>query len=244
MSKLEFCPVCKNKCSTSATSCPKCGEVFEADWAKKIAERRKAVERKMWKKVGYVFLAIFLILGSLIGYGNYESNRLASLKTDDPNEYARLIEALESEVAAIPISDQEENIRLYKKLLQLDPDNDKYKAKLVFYEKARQEAEQQEKKAEQQAKEHASAEDHRKGFHCLSAWDGSHRAIKEYIENRLKDPDSFEHIETRITPVNPQGEHSLTMKYRAKNSLGGYVIEYVHAKVKNADCGATVMNSN
>lgn len=35
----------------------------------------------------------------------------------------------------------------------------------------------------------------------------------------MRDPDSFEHIETRITPVTEGGTHQLVMKYRAKMGL-------------------------
>jgi len=95
------------------------------------------------------------------------------------------------------------------------------------------------KTPEQKAKE--AAEDRQKGFHCLSAWDGSHRAVVKYVEERLRDPDSFEHIETRITPVNERGEHSLIMQYRAKNGFGGMSLGKALATIGNSDCSATIV---
>ena len=85
-----------------------------------------------------------------------------------------------------------------------------------------------------------SSENRRKGFHCLSPWDGSHRRIVKYVEKRLRDPDSFEHIETKIWPLNPKGEHQLMMRYRAKNGFGGMTIGKVVATVKNSDCSGTI----
>jgi len=95
--------------------------------------------------------------------------------------------------------------------------------------------------AAQSAKE---AEERRKGFHCLSAWDGSHSDVKAYVEERMRDPDSFEHIETRITPVKDDGTHTLVMKYRAKNGFGGMTVGEALATVRNSNCRATVLAIN
>jgi hypothetical protein len=65
------------------------------------------------------------------------------------------------------------------------------------------------------------AEDRRKGFTCLSAWDGSYRELETAVEKSLRDPDSFEHVETKITPVDVNNEHLVVMEFRAKNGFGG-----------------------
>jgi len=100
---------------------------------------------------------------------------------------------------------------------------------------------EEEKAREAAAKAAEEAENRRKGFHCLSGWDGSHIAVKEYVEARLKDPDSFEHIETRVSPIRDDGTHTLTMKYRARNGFGGMTIGQVVATYKNSNCQATVV---
>jgi hypothetical protein len=42
------------------------------------------------------------------------------------------------------------------------------------------------------------------------------------IESGLRNPDSFEHIDTLITPVNEQsGKHGVSMTFRAENGFGG-----------------------
>jgi hypothetical protein len=81
-----------------------------------------------------------------------------------------------------------------------------------------------------------SAEDKRKGFHCLSLWDGSYRPLVDTVTKKLRDPDSFEHIETRISPISPSGLHSLVMQYRARNGFGGMNVEQASAQVRNVDC--------
>ena len=56
----------------------------------------------------------------------------------------------------------------------------------------------------------------------------------------MRDPDSFEHIETRITPVSDKGTHQLVMKYRAKNGFGGITVGSAIATIDNASCKATI----
>jgi hypothetical protein len=101
-----------------------------------------------------------------------------------------------------------------------------------------------EKEVEQAAKAAEKAqeekENHRKGFHCLSSWDGSHSAVKKYVEERMRDPDSFEHVETLISPVNDKGTHQLSMKYRAANGFGGLTVGSATATVDNESCQATI----
>jgi hypothetical protein len=99
------------------------------------------------------------------------------------------------------------------------------------------------KSAKEAAVQKAKAEDKQKGFHCLSGWDGSHRAVVSWVKNNLKDPDSYQHKQTRITPA-VDGVHLLAMEYRAKNSFGGYVIGTVTATVDNASCSASIIGSN
>ena len=52
-------------------------------------------------------------------------------------------------------------------------------------------------------------------------FNGSHRGVVNFVEERLRDPDSFDHVETRITPIDENGQHTLMMQYRAANGFGG-----------------------
>lgn len=88
----------------------------------------------------------------------------------------------------------------------------------------------------QQAEERRQA-----GFHCLSDWDGSHRVVVRYTRERLHDPGSFDHVSTRITPVDAEGNHELLMEYRANNAFGARTLGAVHARIRNSDCGATIL---
>ena len=76
-------------------------------------------------------------------------------------------------------------------------------------------------KAERERKE---AERKEKGFHCLSPWDGSHSNFEDLLKRGLRDPDSYEHIETRVTRKGSDGLHTLYTRYRAKNGFGGFVV--------------------
>ena len=61
----------------------------------------------------------------------------------------------------------------------------------------------------------------------FNPWDGSHLELTKVIKSNLKDPDSFEHIETTYLI---QGDSMIVQtKYRAKNSFGGVVVESVTA---------------
>jgi hypothetical protein len=84
-------------------------------------------------------------------------------------------------------------------------------------------------------------ENRRKGFHCLSSWDGSLTALVDTVKESLREPSSFEHIDTRITPVDKKGNHMLLMKYRARNGFGGMNVGQVAAIVKNSDCSFTIV---
>lgn len=107
-------------------------------------------------------------------------------------------------------------------------------------EEARRQAEMAERAAaagERRAEEQqASAEERRKGFHCLSGWDGSHRDVKLAVRDQMRNPPSFEHIETRVTPVDDDGMHGLVMRYRAENGFGGMTDGIATARYSSADC--------
>lgn len=89
---------------------------------------------------------------------------------------------------------------------------------------------------EEAAQAAAKAEEKKKGFHCLSGWDGSHPQLVETVKSNLRDPDSFEHVETKVTPTAPNGNHILFMKYRARNGFGGMNVNQAGATMKNDDC--------
>ena len=91
------------------------------------------------------------------------------------------------------------------------------------------------------AEKAAKAEEERKGFHCMSTYDGNHDGLERLIKAKLKDPDSMDTIETKITPVDANGNHAVFLKYRARNSFGGMVVEQAFGIVDNDTCEATLL---
>lgn len=63
----------------------------------------------------------------------------------------------------------------------------------------------------------------------FNAWDGSHFNLERFIKNSMKDPDSYEHVETRYSD---KGNYLLILTtFRGKNSFGGKEKRMVRAKV-------------
>lgn len=126
---------------------------------------------------------------------------------------------------------------VYQQESNMTPEQRKARAEQRAIAAKEKEAELAKEAAQKAEKE---KENKRKGFHCLSSWNGSHPALKKYAEENMRDPDSFEHIETRITPVTENGTHQLIMKYRAKNGFGGMTVGSAIATIDNASCQATI----
>jgi len=84
-------------------------------------------------------------------------------------------------------------------------------------------------------------EEQRKGFHCLNSWDGSHWGMQDAIKSRLRNPDSFEHVETGISPIDEAGNHAIFMTFRAENGFGGMNVQQAIGVVDNADCELLVL---
>ena len=100
-----------------------------------------------------------------------------------------------------------------------------------------------EKTSEELATERAAeAEKRTKGFHCLSSWDGSHSAFANRVKSMMREPDSFEHIETKVTPVDASGMHTIFMQYRARNGFGGMNVGTALGTYKNSDCSFEVLS--
>jgi len=94
------------------------------------------------------------------------------------------------------------------------------------------------------AEEREVAESRKKGFHCLSTWDGQNRSLERLVISAMNDPDSFDHVETLIGPKNKDGQHFIKMKYRGRNGFGGMVIESVSGYVSNNTCEITSISSS
>lgn len=58
-----------------------------------------------------------------------------------------------------------------------------------------------------------------------SAWNGSVLQVEQHLKRHLKDPSSLEVIEWGNVVAAPNNGFIVRVKYRAKNSFGGYAIE-------------------
>ncbi len=122
---------------------------------------------------------------------------------------------LVAELKAIPAAEVAKNLEAYRELVTLSPGNTAYSAKVVYYEGQLVRYEQIQGQ--------------------FSSWSGAHKSVERYVKKNLKDPDSYEHIQTGY---NDNGDHLMVvMRYRAKNSFGGFAIESVKARCTIAgDC--------
>lgn len=58
-----------------------------------------------------------------------------------------------------------------------------------------------------------------------SAYDGSVRQVEEWLQRNLNDPDSFKAVEWSKVAKTEQGNFVVRCKYRAKNAMGGMVLQ-------------------
>ncbi len=93
---------------------------------------------------------------------------------------------------------------------------------------AEEEAAHQQEKAEKAAKEAQ--------FKCLNAWNGEMFTFVRAIKDNLRDPDSFELINSYASPVKSNGLQIIRMEFRARNGFGGMNVESASGLVKNSDC--------
>ncbi|MCB1347224.1 MAG: hypothetical protein KDK11_00725 [Maritimibacter sp.] len=59
-------------------------------------------------------------------------------------------------------------------------------------------------------------------------------------KDQLRNPKSFEHIETRVWPVNPEGRHTIMMTFRAENGFGGLDVEQAVGFYDHESCAPTL----
>lgn len=94
----------------------------------------------------------------------------------------------------------------------------------------------------QQAQDAAETEARRKkGFNCLSPLDGHQIALILAVKQQLRDPASFEPIETKVGPMDATGKHAITMSYRARNGFGGMNVATAVAIMTNEGCAIELL---
>ena len=87
--------------------------------------------------------------------------------------------------------------------------------------------------------------DRRKGFHCLSAWDGNHDGLERLVKRHLKDPNSMKTYETLIAPATEDSagrlQHYIVMEFGATNSFGAMVRTKAVGWIDHDHCTATLL---
>lgn len=58
-----------------------------------------------------------------------------------------------------------------------------------------------------------------------SSWDGAVSQVNSWLRSNLKDPHSLEYIDWSPVAKRDEGGFMVRVKYRAKNSFGGYVVD-------------------
>lgn len=71
---------------------------------------------------------------------------------------------------------------------------------------------------------------------CLTGFDKHVFEFAWAVKDKLKDPDSFDHVQTLVTYPTPAGIQTVRMTYRAKNSFGALVLERAEAQVNIRGC--------
>jgi hypothetical protein len=87
-----------------------------------------------------------------------------------------------------------------------------------------------------------AAEDKENGYHCISAWNGAHLQFRDAVKRLMRDPDSFEHLSTNVTPISDEGTHTIQMIYRARNGFGGMNTGIAYGIYQNDGCFPTVLS--
>lgn len=235
------CKECGNQISKKATACPSCG-----------APPKKKISFKVWLIVAFVSI---IMINSIVQDGRdaevekqahqtaidnaeyFQSNKdkiLASTATllkkgkykevmatakkyilSKNKKLAQFSASAETaiilkELKTIPAVMYTKNKEKYDRLLALNPTVKQYEEKSNFYNKKI--------KREKEISV---------GF---SEWDGSHAALEAYIKRNMKDPSSYEHVETRY--IDKVSYLIVTTTYRGKNSFGAVVINSVKATAK------------
>ena len=152
------------------------------------------------------------------------------LLDDPPDNYATYAGGLEYCLEEI-IGNEELREEINQELKRIEPKRERDQKKLDAEEARKQkkiEAERKEREAERQREKEIADIIGPKPEN--SSWDAAVAPVVSWLKSNLKDPKSLEFIEwSPVTKINLDGEYywAVRVKYRAKNSFGGYVVEEI-----------------
>lgn len=142
-----------------------------------------------------------------------EVDRLLALATRNART-AQSIKQLSDELANKP--DKLRAMAIYTELATLEPSNPLWPALMAENKPMADAMKAQQAKAETVAARQEAVK------RLFSGWDGSVRSVEEAIKLRLKDPDSYKHVETRFTDSG-SGNVTVFTQYRARNSFNAVI---------------------
>lgn len=119
---------------------------------------------------------------------------------------------------------------VYETLAKLEPENQRYQKEAKRFGTLRDAEEK--KLAAKRAKEAQLAARRAMLEKQFSSWDGSHPAVEAVVKRLMKNPDSYDHVETRYVDLGKSMR--VIMTYRGTNSFGGVVPSTVAATVNDA----------
>lgn len=105
---------------------------------------------------------------------------------------------------------------IYQELAALEPSNPLWRVMMEDAKPLADAIKSQQAKADAVAARQAAVK------LLFSPWDGSVHSVEEAIKSRLKDPDSYKHVETRFTDSG-SGNVTVFTQYRARNSFNAVV---------------------
>lgn len=117
-----------------------------------------------------------------------------------------------NELKALPAAMTKENLDRYQELLRIDPNNEKYKNKVAYYQK----------KIDAKKTEAAARVSRLGEKPTLSYLDGSYLEVKKYLNKVAHDPDSIE-FENCSKIYYMENGWLVRCTFRGKNSLGAMV---------------------
>ncbi|WYK06376.1 hypothetical protein DWF04_022270 [Cereibacter sphaeroides f. sp. denitrificans] len=92
--------------------------------------------------------------------------------------------------------------------------------------------------AEREKAEAKEAAERRFAPHCLNPQDGSHPEFVSAVKARLRNPDSFEHLETRVLEVDEEGRNIVVMAFWMRDRFGEKKMETALGSFSNKTCGS------
>ena len=78
----------------------------------------------------------------------------------------------------------------------------------------------------------------------FSAWDGSHYKTVRYVKKIMKNPKSFEHVQTKYNDFSGQGYRVIHMTYRGTNSFNAIVTNTISVKVNLQGDVLSILSQN